>query len=217
MFREMIEQSQNQVRQIYNQIEQIRHAATTVQHGATNLLTLDLNNMADLLALSDQLERKLQVMDGIGYQSDQAWQQARGLYPQITGVLNGKQQRDLKRQWAAAERATAKTALETQAIAESQRQYAQEWQEALSAAVQARGAHQIAQAQAQMMGLQGSQLQQIQQHLATAGHEQTLKTLRDASDTEMEVAAAERATEPYNLTGFTPAGRLLPMPRTGKE
>ena len=64
MYREMILQSKQQVDQIYNQIRQIQHAATTVQHGATNLLTLDLNTWHDLLALSDQLERKLQVIDG---------------------------------------------------------------------------------------------------------------------------------------------------------
>ena len=173
--------------------------------------------MADLLTLSDQLERKLQVIEGIGFQSDQAWQQAQGLYPQIRGVLTGKQQRDLKRQWAAAERSTARVALETQAIAASQRQYAQEWQEAMAAAVQARGAHQIAQAQAQMMGIQGSQLQQMQQHMATEARHATERTLREASETEMEIAAVERATEPYNLSGFTPAGHFLPMPKTGKE
>ena len=217
MYREMILQSKQQVEQIYNQIQQIQHAATTVQHGATNLLTLDLDSWQDLLALSDQLDAKLQYAESLGFQSGQTWQQARQLYPQIQGVLNGKQQRDLKRQWAAAERQTAHVALETQAIAESQRQYRQEWHEAMAAAVQARGAHQIAQAQAQMLGLQGSQLQAIQQELATQGRHATERTLREASETEMEVTAAEAATQPYNLSGYTPAGRVLRVPRTGKE
>ena len=217
MYREMIEQTKQQFQQIKNQMEQIRHAATTVQHGATNLLTLDLNNMADLLALYEQLNRKLQVMDGLSFQSAQAWQQAQGLYPQMQGALSGQAQRDLKRKWAAAERSTARVALETQAIAEQNQRYDQEWQEALQRAVQAQGALQIEQAQAQMLGLQGSQLEQIKTQLATHARHTSERTMREASETELEVAAAERATEAYNLSGFTPAGRLPTMPRTGKE
>ena len=217
MFREMIEQTKQQVMQIYNQIQQIEHAARTVEHGAQNLLTLDLDSWQALLALSDQLDQKLAYAESLGFQSGQTWQQAQQLYPQITGVLNGKQQRDLKRQWAAAERQTAHVALETQAIAESQRQYRQEWQEAMAAAVQARGAHQIAQAQAQMMGIQGNQLQQIQQHLATEARHTTERTLREASETELEVNAAERATEAYNLSGYSAADGSCPCRKRGRS
>jgi type IV secretion system protein TrbJ len=217
MYRELIEHTKHQIQQIQNQIQQIQHAYTTVQHGAQNLLTLDLNNMADLLTLSDQLERKFQYAEYLGYTSQRAWEQAQGLYPQIKGVLNGPQQRALRRQWAAAERSTAHVALETQAIAAEQHRYAQEWQEALQRAVQAKGALQIEQAQAQMLGIQGSQLQQIQQQLATQARHTTEQTLRDASQTELELAAAEAATGAYNVSDYTPAGRLLAMPRTGKE
>ena len=169
MYREMIEQSKRQVEQIHNQMRQIQHAATTVQHGAQNLLTLDVNSLAALLTLSQQLDAKLQYVEYVGFESQRVWGQAQQVYPQIQGAIDGKRQRDLQRQWAKTERATARAALETQAIVESQRQYSQEWQHALQAAVQAKGALQVEQAQAQMLGIQGSQLQQIQQHLGDDG------------------------------------------------
>lgn len=217
MYREMIEHTRQQAQHLQQQIQQIHHAYTTVQQGARNLLTLDVTNLADLLTLSDQLARKLDHAESLGYQSAQVWEQARGLYPQIQQAMNGQAQRDLRRQWAAAQRSSARVALETQAIAAEQRRYAEEWQEALQWAAQARGALQIEQAQAQMLGIQGSQLQQIQQHLATQARHATEQTLEKASQTELEMAVAETVTTPYNVQGFTPAGRLLAMPRTGEE
>jgi hypothetical protein len=212
----MLRQLQNEAQQIQNQITQIQHAASTVEQGARNLLTLRVNNARDLFGLVDQLEGKLAQAQAMGYTTERAMAQAKDLYPRIMGVLPAAEQRVLALRWNEVQRDNALVAVRTQAMQTAQQQYQQKWHDLLEKAAVAQGNLEIQQVQAQQQGLIGTQLLSIEQQLATSARQASARDLRDAAQREMEQAAVSSAVEVIATT-YESQGRLLPMPRTGRE
>lgn len=213
---ESIKQTAYQVQQIENQVRQITGMSTQIEQAAKHLMRLDVTNAADLLGLAQQLESKIAQVEYIGYQAQAAVNQARSLYPRIQGILTAEQQRMLTLQWAAMRRDAAQVSISTQAIREAQARYQQQWATILSKAYTAEGALQVQQANVQAQGIMGHQLLGIEQQLVTQARERSEQALEAASRTELEQQILQRAMEPLSTT-YTPQGRLLPMPRTGRE
>lgn len=213
----VVEQITNQMTQIENQVRQIEHAYTTVQHGVTNLARLDLNNVTDLRNLYGQLQGKISQAEYVGYQVNQSWEQARNLYPNTIRVLSAEQQRILNLHMADVKRDAARVAIQTESIQRTQERYQQRWEQVLNAAHLAQGNLQIQQAQAQALGLMGSQLSDLRQQLATQARQQSLQAMEETSKTYLEQTAIAHTTGELTVAGYKSAGKLLPMPRTGRE
>lgn len=219
-YAKQLEQYRQQVEAYKRQGEQLYYDYQSVVQGAKNLASLDIRKAESLLGalgqVQDQLYSKLGQIDSLGYRASQVWSQAQGLYPRIQGVLDGDQQRALRLQWSEVKRESARISLETQAIKETQGQVRQQWQRVLGYAQSAEGNVQVQQVGIQAQGLLGVQLQAIEQQLATQAREQSQRALEEAATVEMEQAAITRAMQPLNLD-YTPRGRLIPLPRTGRE
>lgn len=210
----MIKQLQNEAAQIQNQIQQIQHAATTVQHGAQNLVQLKVSNLQDVLGLMDQLEGKLAQAQAIHNTVGQSVSDVQRLYPRMVGQVDAGQQRTLALQWAAAQRDAATVAVRTQAMQDTQKAYRREWNEVLTAAKAAKGNLEIEQANAEALGLVGTQLAGIEAQLATAARQQSQRDLREASMMEAEATAAVANGRAVNPDLYTPDGHALAMPQT---
>jgi conjugal transfer/entry exclusion protein len=213
---ESVQQTANQIKQIENQARQIEGMYTQIEQGAKNLVRLDVSNATDLFNLLQQLENKLHQAEYIGYQAQSAVTQARTLYPRIQGVLTAEQQRLLNLHWATMRRNSAEVSVSVQAVREAQGRTQAQWTTILRQAQQAQGNLQIQQAQMQAQGVIGHQLLAIEQQLATQARERSEQALESASRVELEQHLVDKALQP--LEGrYEPAGRLLPMPRTGRE
>ena len=152
------------------------------------------------------------IDESLGYQSAQAWQQAKELYPQMQGVLSGKQ--TARPSSAAGLLPSAHTAPKPpwkhRRLRSPQRQYTQEWHEAMAAATQARGAIKSSRRRPRCWAFRGASSSRFSSTSRRPAREQTQHTLRDASETEMELAAAERATEATPSAGIRPPGGFCP-------
>ena len=206
-YRTQVMQFAEQMQQTRNQVTQIQHEIEMISQGAQNLLTLDMNKAADLLRLTDLLQNKLNQAQALSYSAQRVVTQAQELYPQIQGVLDPAQQRALYLQWTMAQRDSARIALSTQAITTSTATYQRQWTDILNAARAAQGNMQIQQAQAQGLGVMGTQLQAIEQQLATQGRLQTQLVLEQAVRTETTVQGLAQASGEVTLTPGR--GRLL--------
>jgi P-type conjugative transfer protein TrbJ len=209
-YAQIIKQVENEARMIKNQIDQIQHAATTVEHGARNLLKLDFSNAQAVLGLMDQFNGKLAQIEGIEYTLSGAVASARRLYPQVATPMAAADKRALDLQWSGTQREAARVAVETQAILEQQRQTRQQWRDLYEAARTAEGSLQVQQALFQAQALQGAQLGQIEQQLATAGRLQAEKTLKEAAETEIEQARLTKDIAPVSFA-HTARGKLLTL------
>jgi P-type conjugative transfer protein TrbJ len=211
----MLKQLENEAQQLRNQMQQILYAYTSVQQGVTNLARLDLNNAAQVMGLFDQLQAKIAQANAIGYTVQGAIDGAQRLYPQVSAMLDQDKQRVLQLQWAAAQRDSAKIALQTQAIRDSQAVYQRKWAEVLAAAAAAQGNLQIEQANAQALGLLGGQLAAIEQQLATQGREQSQQALKQAATTEMQQRITDQALETLDTTQEMQPGKVQQL-QTGR-
>jgi conjugal transfer/entry exclusion protein len=213
---ESVKQTAYQVQQIENQVRQITGMYTQIEQAAKHLMHLDLNHAADLLGMARQLESKLAQAEYIGSRANSRCPRRGGLYPRIQGSLTAAEQRRLTLQWAAMRRDAAQVAISTQAIREAQARYQQQWADILRRAYAAQGALQIQQAGVQAQGVMGHQLLGIEQQLATQARERSEQAMETASRAEIEQHLLQQAMEPLS-TAYTPQGRFLPMPRTGRE
>jgi P-type conjugative transfer protein TrbJ len=212
---QLIVQIKKQIEQYYEQLKQTQQLAAQTWQGGQNLLKFDVNNVQDLLNLYRTLDTQLGSAQRIGYQAGRAWQDAQAIYPRIQGVPSAAQQAALERDWAAAQRDSARVAVVTEAIQGSQQRVQQEWTDLLNRGAATQGNLQIQQANLQGLGLVGHQLATVEQLLATQAREDSQRSLREASQREMETSARE-ASSPGLDTGYAPQGKALGL-TTGKE
>jgi conjugal transfer/entry exclusion protein len=210
----MLKQLQNESVQLQQQIQQIQHAATTVQHGAQNLVQLKFSNLQDLLGLMDQLEGKYSQARAIRNTVAQSASDIQRLYPQAMQQLDAAKQRELALSWAATQRDVAGVAVRAQAMQETQQRYRQEWQQLLMAAQASKGNLEIEQAQMQALGQMGMQLAGIEQQLATNNRQLSQRELREATQMELDAAAALSSGREVDWSHYTPQGQAFAMPQT---
>jgi len=213
---EAVEQTKRQIDMVRNQILQLEHLRVQVEQGITNLKRFDINKPQDLLNLTNVLQSKLADAEYLGYEAKRASAQVQALYPKIADILDASQQRTLYLQWAEAKRDTARVAIQTQAITDSQAKYQQQWAQLIASARAAEGNLQIHQTAVQAQAVVGNQLMSIEQHLATQAREQSQKSLEEATRTVLEQTAIQQVTSTMDTT-YTPQGKILAMPRTGRE
>jgi P-type conjugative transfer protein TrbJ len=212
---QLIIQIKKQIEQYYEQLRQTQQLAAHTWQGGQNLLKFDLNNVQDLLTLYRTLDSQLGSAQRIGYQAGRAWQDAQAIYPRIQGVPSAAEQSALERDWAAAQRDAARVAVVTEAIQGGQQRVQQAWTTLLTQGAATQGNLQIQQANLQGMGLVGQQLATVEHLLATQAREDSQRSLRDASQREMETSAREAAS-PGLDTDYTPQGKTLSL-TTGKD
>jgi len=213
---EAVEQTKRQIDMVRNQLLQLEHLRVQVEQGITNLKRFDINKPQDLLNLTNVLQSKLAEAQYLGYEAKRASTQVQTLYPKIAGILDAGQQRTLYLQWAEAKRDTARVAIQTQAIADSQAKYQQQWANLVASARAAEGNLQIQQTAVQAQAVVGNQLLSIEQHLATQAREQSQKSLEEATRIVLEQNAIQHVTSTMDTT-YTAQGKILAMPRTGRE
>jgi P-type conjugative transfer protein TrbJ len=213
---ESVQHTANQIKQLENQARQITGMYTQIDQGIRNLASLDVHNLQDLYGFLHQLESKLHQAEYIGYQAQAAVGQAQQLYPRIQGVLSADQQRTLNLHWATMRRNSAQVAISTQAIRDAQMRYQQQWADLINRAQGAVGNVQVLQAQVQAQGVIGHQLLAIEQQLATQARERSERAMEMATRAEMEQHLMDKSLAPLDGV-YVPEGRLLPMPRTGRE
>jgi P-type conjugative transfer protein TrbJ len=213
---ESVQQTANQIKQLENQAHQITGMYTQIDQGVRNLASLDIHNINDLYGLMHQLESKLAQAEYIGYQAQNAVNQAQTLYPRIYGILTADQQRTLTLHWATMRRNSAQVAISTQAIRDAQMRYQQQWADLILRAQRAEGNVQVQQTAVQAQAVVGHQLLAIEQQLATQARERSELAMEMATRTEIEQHLMDKSLAPLEGT-YVPQGRLLPPPRTGRE
>ena len=113
---------------------------TQIDQGIRNLARLDVDNIADLYGLMNQLESKLAQAEYIGYQAQHAVTQAQGLYP--AGLWGHACGRSSARSTCSGRRCgatAAQVAISTQAIRDAQARYQQQWADLIRAGQGGRG------------------------------------------------------------------------------
>jgi P-type conjugative transfer protein TrbJ len=208
---EQVQHTANQIKQLENQARQITGMSTQIDQGVRNLARMDFNNISDLYGIMNQLQSKLSQAEYIGYSAQRAVDQAQGLYPRVYGVMHPDQRRQLTLQWATMQRNSAAVAIGTQAIRDAQLRYQQQWADIIAQAQKAEGNVQVQQAAVHAQAIVGNQLLAVEQQLATMARQRSEQAMEEATRTEIEQFAGEKALAPLEGT-YTARGRLVRLP-----
>jgi hypothetical protein len=213
----LLDQLKNQATQITHQVTQIEHLYTSVRQGATNLQqlpqTLRVGSLADALSLNTRLLGTLQQVEGVSYQATNAFSQAQRLYdlsPVLRTQLSSGTLRTFRQQSLAAQRSTALSAVNLQAIDQDARQRQARLAAILS--MPTSGNLDTAQQAVQVQGLTVNQLAAIEAQIAAANRVQALEALQR---TTLDEATQQLQAQSYgglDLSG-PPRGRFLTLER----
>ncbi len=212
---ESMQHTANQIKQLENQVRQITGMYTQIDQGVRNLAALDVTNLTDLYGLLHQLESKLQQAEYIGYQAQSAPEPGPALYPRIQGVLTAEQQRTLNLQWAAMRRNAAQVAISTQAIREAQARYQQQWADLLSRRRRQKGHSRFSKRRCRPRACSGINSWRSSSNSPRRPANAASRRWKRRPGPRWSSTSWKRPWTPGRT--YVPQGRLLPMPRTGRE